>query len=147
MNNFAAATPRWMSMVLWAAAIYNIVWGVWAIFFPLAIFRWAEFEPLPSYPELWQCIGMIVGVYGVGYAIAARDPMRHWPIVMVGWLGKIFGPIGFVQAVWTERFPMKMGWTIVTNDLIWWVPFTLILLRALRHHRSLIAGEGNGWKS
>lgn len=126
--------PRWMSQVLWAAAIYNIVWGVWAIFFPLAIFRWAGFDPLPTYPELWQCIGMIVGVYGVGYAIAARDPMRHWPIVLVGLLGKIFGPVGFAQAVWTERFPLRMGWTILTNDLIWWVPFTLILLRAWQQH-------------
>lgn len=136
MNESITDTPRWMSQVLWAAAIYNIVWGIWAIFFPLSIFRWAGFEPLPAYPELWQCIGMIVGVYGVGYAIAARDPVRHWPIVLVGWLGKIFGPIGFVQAVWLERFPLRMGWTIVTNDLIWWVPFTLILVHAARQHRT-----------
>jgi small multidrug resistance pump len=37
---------------------------------------------------------MIVGVYGVGYYIAAYDPYRHWPIVFVGFSGKFFGPIG-----------------------------------------------------
>ena len=124
-----------MSAVLWAAAAYNIVWGIWAILFPQAIFRWAGFQPLPSYPELWQCIGMIVGVYGVGYAIAASDPFRHWPIVLVGLLGKLLGPLGFAQAVWEERFPLKMGWTILTNDLIWWVPFALILYRAAQLRR------------
>lgn len=128
--------PRWMSVVLGAAAVYNIAWGVVAILFPLAIFRWAGFQPLPSYPELWQCIGMIVGVYGVGYAIAAKDPLRHWPIVLVGLLGKLFGPIGFAQAVWEERFPLKMGWTILTNDLIWWLPFAWILYHAARSQRS-----------
>ena len=127
---------RWMSVVLGAAAVYNIAWGVVAILFPLAIFRWAGFQPLPSYPELWQCIGMIVGVYGVGYAIAAKDPLRHWPIVLVGLLGKLFGPIGFAQAVWEERFPLKMGWTILTNDLIWWLPFAWILYHAARSQRS-----------
>lgn len=129
------SAPRWMSQVLWAAAAYNLVWGAWAIFFPTAIFRWANFDPMPAYPELWQCIGMIVGVYGIGYGIAAINPTRHWPIVLVGLLGKIFGPIGFVQAVLQERFPLRMGWTILTNDLIWWIPFTLILVHAYRQSR------------
>ncbi|MBL8815365.1 MAG: hypothetical protein JNL58_05000 [Planctomyces sp.] len=120
----------WHGTVLRAAAIYNILWGVAAILFPSALFRWAGVEPLPNYPELWQCIGMIVGVYGVGYWIAAGDSIRHWPIVLVGLLGKIFGPIGFAQAILLDRFPLKMGVTILTNDLIWWVPFVLILLHA-----------------
>ena len=47
---------------------------------------------------------MIVGVYGVGYATAALDPSRHWPVVLVGLLGKIFGPIGFLSAVVGGRF-------------------------------------------
>lgn len=121
----------WHRTVLRCAAVYNIVWGTFAILWPLALFRWVGAEPLPNYPELWQCIGMIVGVYGVGYWIAAEDPGRHWPIVLVGLLGKIFGPIGFVQAMLNDRFPAAMAVTIVMNDLIWWVPFALIL----RHSR------------
>ncbi len=41
---------------------------------------------------------MISGVYGVGYAAAALDPLRHWTIVLVGFLGMVFGPVGFVSA-------------------------------------------------
>jgi small multidrug resistance pump len=125
----------WMRAVLWAAAIYNVAWGAFAILRPLTIFRWCGFDPLPVYPELWQCIGMIVGVYGVGYGIAATNPFRHWPIVLVGLMGKIFGPIGFVEAVTSGRFPLAMGLTIVTNDLIWWVPFGVILWKAFQSNR------------
>ena len=124
---------RWMSWTLRAAALYNLIWGAFVVVFPDALFRWAGAEP-PNYPQLWQCIGMIVGVYGLGYGIAANDPIRHWPIVLVGFLGKIFGPIGFLQAGLTGAFPWKMGWTILTNDLIWWVPFALILRESYRTH-------------
>ena len=41
-------------------------------------------KEFPRYPQIWQCVGMIVGVYGVGYLVAASDPLRHWPIVLVG---------------------------------------------------------------
>jgi peroxiredoxin len=87
----------------------------------------------PNYPELWQCIGMFVAVWGVGYACAAIDPVRHWPIVLVGLLGKVFGPIGFAWAVWNGRMPLELGATIITNDLIWWIPFALILHAGHEH--------------
>jgi small multidrug resistance pump len=128
-------TERWMSVVLWLAAVYNVAYGCFAVAFPLAPFQWAGMEP-PNYPTLFQCIGMIVGVYGVGYAVAARNPLRHWPIVLVGLLGKVFGPIGFLHAAIRGELPWVAGWMNATNDLIWWVPFTLILHRAYRaNHR------------
>jgi len=66
---------------------------------------------------------MIVGVYGIGYWFAADDFRRHWPIVLVGFLGKILGPIGFLQSAITGVLPWSWGLTILTNDLIWWIPF------------------------
>ena len=85
------SAPRWMRHVLFAAGIYNLLWGVFAVVFPGAIFRWLEMAQ-PNYPQLWQCIGMIVGVYGLGYLIAASDPVRHWPIVLVGLFGQSVRP-------------------------------------------------------
>jgi peroxiredoxin len=75
---------------------------------------------------------MIVGVYGVGYLIAATAPLRHWPITLVGLLGKILGPIGFVGALIRGDLPLEFGATIITNDLIWWLPFAAILYGAFR---------------
>ena len=123
--------PRWIPRLLNAAAVYNVAWGVFVVLFPTLPFRLAGMEP-PNYPALVQCLGMIVGVYGVGYALAARDPVTRWPLVLVGLLGKIFGPIGFVYAASIGEFPWRAGWTIVTNDLVWWLPFTAILMHTAR---------------
>ena len=132
------AHPRWMTAVLALAGLYNLAWGAWAILRPRSSFAWSGMEnpDLPlHYPQLWQCIGMIVGVYGIGYLIAARVPARHWPVVLVGFLGKVFGPIGLAFGVATGESRPEGLYTIIPNDLIWWVPFALILWHARRVHR------------
>jgi small multidrug resistance pump len=116
----------WMRYALFAAAAYNLVWGAFIILFPNQPFDWLGLGR-PTYPCLVQCIGMIVGVYGIGYATAALDPLRHWPVVLVGLVGKLAGPIGFVWSVSKGELPWLAGLTIVTNDLVWWMPFVLIL--------------------
>lgn len=118
-----------LSLILKAAAVYNILWGAFIILFPNFIFKVLNMD-LPRYPEIWQCVGMIVGVYGVGYWVAAKDYVRHWPIVLVGFLGKIFGPIGFAGALYKGIFPPLFGINIIFNDLIWWIPFYLMLKEA-----------------
>ncbi|MFM7467926.1 MAG: hypothetical protein ACKO37_00275 [Vampirovibrionales bacterium] len=119
--------PRWMQWVLLSAAIYNAAWGAWVILFPLTLFQWMHM-PVPNYPELWQCVGMIVGCYALGYAIAVLAPYRYWPVVLVGLVGKLLGPIGFVKAVYVDHtFSPWFGLNILTNDLLWWIPFFLIL--------------------
>ncbi len=128
-----------MTRVLVAAGIYNLFWGSFVILFPGAMFGWLNMEA-PRYPQLWQCIGMIVGVYGLGYLIASRDPVRHWPIVFVGFLGKILGPLGMAQALWTGALPIGFAVNVITNDLIWWIPFFLIL----RHVWHLYLAESPG---
>lgn len=120
-----------MKQWMLAAGVYNIVWGVVFGVFPNALFDWAGMER-PNYPELWQCIAMIVGVYGVGYAAASVNPYRHWPVILVGFMGKVFGPIGFLQAALSGRMPWKFGTVNIFNDLIWLVPFFLILRGAWR---------------
>ena len=75
-NSDISPAPRWCRQVLVAAAIYNLVWGAAVIIAPLTLFRWAGME-LPRYPEIWQCVGMIVGVYGIGYWIAASVVFRR----------------------------------------------------------------------
>jgi hypothetical protein len=118
-----------MQRVLIAAAIYNAVWGGFAILFPNVMFDWLGMQR-PTYPQFWQCIGMIVGVYGVGYFIAAFNPVRFWPMVLVGFLGKVLGPLGMAWSLWTGQLPWSFAINIVFNDLIWWVPFALILRHA-----------------
>jgi hypothetical protein len=119
--------------VLWAAAAYNVAFGIFTGLFPNAYFDWLAMET-PRYPSLWQCIGMIVACYGVGYAFAARQPLVLWPIVLVGLLGKILGPLGFLLGLATGEVPLRFGWILLTNDLIWWIPFSRIIVAGWRRH-------------
>lgn len=133
--------PAWASRWLVAAGIYNLLWGATTIAFPHLLFDVSGIDRL-NYPEIWQCVGMIVGVYGIGYLIAAGDSRTHWPIVLVGLLGKVFGPIGFMVALLRGTFPPLFGLTILTNDLLWWIPFTMILLDAAKHQRATSQSTG-----
>jgi small multidrug resistance pump len=131
----AQTSPRWMARWLIAAGIYNLAWGGLTVLYPAWLFRLTGLSE-PTYPFIWQCVGMIVGVYGVGYLAAARDPIRHWPIVLVGFLGKIFGPLGYAMGLARGDVPVEFGVTLPTNDLIWWVPFGMILWAAFARHRA-----------
>lgn len=127
----------WMKYTLILAGIYNILWGTWVVLFPHHIFKLTG-ATLPNYLEIWQCVGMIVAVYGLGYYISAFNPMRHWPIILVGFLGKVFGPIGFIGALYNKVFPLAFGVNIIFNDLIWWIPFGLILYEKFQTSKGAI---------
>ncbi|MGE0757582.1 MAG: SRPBCC family protein [Pirellulaceae bacterium] len=134
LSSDGSLSPPWANRWLWAAGIYNLAWGALAIAWPHLLFDLTGAERI-NYPEIWQCVGMIVGVYGIGYLIAASDSRTHWPIVLVGLLGKVFGPIGFLVALMRGTFPPLFGLTIVTNDLLWWIPFAMILRDAAKHQK------------
>lgn len=112
--------------ILKLAAFYNILWGAWVVFFPNHFFNLVGMEPL-NHPMVWQGMGMVIGVYGIGYYLASYDPLRHWPIIAVGMLGKIFGPIGFFLNYFKGEVPFEFFYTLITNDFVWWMPFFLIL--------------------
>ncbi|MCO6044183.1 SelL-related redox protein [Aeoliella sp. ICT_H6.2] len=117
--------------ILVVAGAYNLLWGAAVIAFPAWAFSLFGFES-PPYPEIWQCLGMIVGVYGVGYLIASSNPSRHWALVFVGLLGKILGPVGFAYSALNNALPWSWGWIILFNDLIWWIPFGYVLYMAAK---------------
>lgn len=118
-----------MSLTLRIAALYNILWGAWVVLFPNHFFELVGMET-PLHIMIWQGMGMVIGVYGLGYWWAARDPLTHWPIVAVGFLGKILGPIGFFVNYTQGKVPFEFIYTLFTNDFIWWIPFFLILKEA-----------------
>ncbi len=120
-----------MSLTLRVAGIYNLLWGAWVVLFPAHFFILTGMER-PSQLMIWQGMGMVIGVYGLGYWWAAQNPTVHWPIVMVGMLGKIFGPLGFIFNYLSGQVPFAFFYTLITNDFIWWIPFTMILLEAKR---------------
>ena len=110
----------------YAAAIYNLLWGTINGLFPTFFFNLVGM-PLPKYLALWQVVGMFVLVYAPAYWWAARHPAKHYHFIVIGLLGKILGPLGFVWSVYQGDLPLAFGWTLLTNDLIWWPAFGLYL--------------------
>lgn len=112
----------WHNKWMLAAAFYNIGWGAWVVVYPDQAFRLFSMQVL-EYEFIWQTVGMIVGVYGLAYYFAAMDLKRFYPILLIGTLGKIFGPIGFVQHYFLGNIPLEFGTLLIFNDLIWWPAF------------------------
>ena len=116
----------------YAAAVYNLVWGIVVLAAPGLAFDLLRM-PQPNYPAIWQSVGMMVMVYALGYWLLARDPKRYAALIWIGLLGKTFGPIGFLWSALHGDLPWRFGFVCLTNDLIWWPAFWAF---ALRHART-----------
>lgn len=108
------------------AGVYNLVWGAFSALDPQWLFRFAGM-PAQNYPEIFACLGMVIGLYGILYLEIARVPEQGWLLAAVGLLGKTLGPIGWLILVLRGRWPVASVVLCVTNDLIWWIPFGLYL--------------------
>ena len=73
------------------AGVYNVGWGLYAAIDPQWLFRFADMPPL-NHPQIFVCLGMVVGLYGLIYLEVARVPEKGWPLAAVGLLGKLLGP-------------------------------------------------------
>lgn len=135
-------TPIWMRRGLLLAVLHNFAWGMVLVVAPGWSSQLLGFDPPPRYLELWQAIGMIVAVFGVGYWIASRNPLRHWAIVFVGLLAKVLGPIGLLWPCWQGTLPHKMIVATLINDVIWWIPFGMILWHAAKELSTVVRVPG-----
>ncbi len=133
---------EWRAYRVWfyAAAVYNAIWGTVVVLWPNALFDLLHLAR-PNYPSLFQCIGMMVGVYAIAYWLIARDPVRYAALVWVGLLGKLFGPLGFVISALKGDLPWSFGWINVTNDLIWLPAFIAFAMKARRISNHVSSGS------
>lgn len=120
---------RFHCVVFLAAGLYNVAWGLYAVIDPQWLFRFARM-PLETYPQIFACLGMVVGLYGILYLEVARVPERSWLIAAVALTGKILGPLGLARLIWSGAWPARTAILCLTNDLIWWIPFSLFLYDA-----------------
>ena len=120
-----------LSLTLKAAGIYNMLWGIWIVFFPSQFFYLIHMKP-PEYVFIWQALGMVVGVYGVGYYIASYDYIKERTLILVGFLGKLFGPVGTVMYILKGQLTVSFLLLNVFNDIIWLIPFGIMLYQAYK---------------
>lgn len=119
------------------AGIYNICWGLLCSIDPQWFFRACNLPPI-NYPEIFQCLGMVVGLYGIIYFEVARNPEKGWLLAAVGLLGKVLGPIGLGILILSGKWPQSTVVLCLTNDFIWWIPFCIYLWDARHGMPSLV---------
>jgi hypothetical protein len=120
---------KFHQVVFCAAGVYNIAWGLYSVSDPQWLFRFSGL-PLQNHPQIFACLGMVVGLYGILYLEVARMPERGWLLAAVGLLGKVLGPIGLARLIWSGEWPPSSLILCLTNDFIWWIPFSIYLYDA-----------------
>lgn len=108
------------------AGAYNILWGAYAVVDPQWFFRLTGL-PRSNSPQIFACLGMVLGLYGLLYLDVARRPAQGWLVAAVGLTGKVLGPLGLAWLILTGTWPADTVILVVTNDLIWWIPFAWYL--------------------
>jgi hypothetical protein len=55
---------------------------------------WPRLDAAANHPEVFACLSMAIGLYGVLSLEVARLPQQDWPVAAVGMAGKLLGPPG-----------------------------------------------------
>ena len=84
----------WMKPLLTTAGLFNLIWALYLVLAPLDLFQRAG-VPSPNLPLLVQMLGLGAGVLGLGFLMAANDPLRHWPVVLMGFTAKLGAALGY----------------------------------------------------
>lgn len=120
-----------MPWVLSAAGVYCIAFAIYAIVSPDRAFGLTGCDAT-GHCVLVQVIGLFYFVFGCSFFLAARDPIRHWRIVLLCTIKIVAVVVAAVWAWWQNMLPNSLIVLMVVDDLIWLVPFLMILWAAVQ---------------
>lgn len=104
---------RW-SKVLWAAAAFNLLVAVPSFF-------------LPGTGVSDRIVALLVGCFGLVYAMVAQDPLRLGQVLWAGVIGKLGVVALMAPEVQAGRAVPGTGW-ILLGDLLFTALFLAFLL-------------------
>jgi len=125
--------PAWMGRVLFVAGLFYLAAAIISACCPHLWFDWAGLER-PRLLILWRGVGLLSAAFGLCFLIAARSPIRHWAIVLIGWLKMSIAIAGFLGAMVFGELPASAVMLAIVDDLVWWIPFAMILWASLQAH-------------
>lgn len=129
-----------MVYTLRAAGLYNLAAAAAALMQPgwmLALLGLPETVPPGLALELWHALAVLTAAQGIGYLLSAAHPLRHWPIVLMGVVGKSATGAWVAWDIVQHRLaPAAWAW-VVLDDLAWLAPLLLILQRSYQNTLSV----------
>jgi hypothetical protein len=129
-----------MRIVLVASGLYHLTFALWAILYPMQALGWFNCTDLDQ-PLIWQMFGVISAILGLGLIIISKNPIRHWPIVLLGFIESIVAIILVGTAVFNGELSSTALIVLAVNDIVWLPFFGLILWAALRAHTGIPASR------
>jgi small multidrug resistance pump len=118
----------WMSYLLVFAGCYNLLVGLTLVVFYHEAFKTLGL-PKPQLMLFVQLVGILVGLFGVGYLIVARNPLKNRNVLLLGFLSKAIGTVFGLGYVVLGKVPIAFFVLLLFSDIIYLPPFAVILRR------------------
>jgi small multidrug resistance pump len=121
----------WMFYLLCFAGTYNLL-----VMLNLLVLYHEVFKTLGmTKPELMlfvQLVGILVGLFGVGYLLVARHPVENRNVLLLGFLSKLLGTLLGLGYVALGKVPLVFLVLLIFSDIVYLPPFLVILRRLYR---------------
>jgi peroxiredoxin len=88
--------------------------------------------------DVWisKAIGLMEVLFGFAYVIASRKPFKHWLIIFTGFAVKLIVSVGYLYYMYAELIPEQLITMVLANDMVWILPFGVILYQTFEHYQS-----------
>ena len=119
---------KWMKFILRFVAVFNVLAGLTMLVGYHETYKIIGMErPAISFPV--QLVGILVGLFGVGYYLVAKNPVENRHILALGFWSKFLGSCLATGYVVKGTLPPQFVIVYFFADLIYLPPFYLILRR------------------
>jgi small multidrug resistance pump len=133
---------KWMKFVLRFVALFNIGAG---LFMLIGYHETYQIIGMPK-PEISfpiQLVGILVGLFGVGYYLVAKNPIENRNVLALGFWSKFLGSCLGAGYVLMGKLPPQFVAVYFFADVIYLPPFYLIMRRLYALARERDAAEGS----
>jgi len=121
----------WMRFVLRFAGTFNILVGLSMICFYHEGYKLLG-VPKPEVILPVQIMGILVGLFGVGYHLVAANPVENRHLLMLGFWSKALSSLAALYYVGLGRLPWGFAVVVFFADIVYLPPFYVIMQRLYR---------------
>lgn len=121
----------WMRNLLRFAGCYNLLVGLNLVVFYHEMFKFFGL-PKPSLIMYVQLVGVLVALFGVGYLMAAKNPLLNRNLLVLGFLSKLFGSLLGTGYVVLGKMPLMFMGVLIWSDIVYLPFFWMIIQRVFK---------------
>ncbi len=122
-----------LSAALFISGLYFILWSLIVLIFP-SFLSSLVITDVNTPLIFWDLMGLITLVLGLGLILAAFDPFRHWPIILLVSLFHLAMIGGFIYGYNLGFFNTNFIKFVFFNHIIWLIPNVTALYLAYKRN-------------